>query len=60
MSLPNKMFKPLFMIKQKKETISLAAAIIFMSDENIKTGLTFLQNVNQGTEFIITLPVNTQ
>lgn len=48
------------MLKQKKETISLATAIIFMSDENINTGLTFLQNVNQGTEFIITLPVNTQ
>jgi two-component system NtrC family sensor kinase len=56
----NKMFKPYFMAKQKKEAISFVAVIIFMFIENIKVRLTLLQNVNQGIEFIITLPVNTQ
>lgn len=56
----NKMFKPYFMAKQKKEAISFVPVIIFMFIENIKVRLTLLQNVNQGIEFIITLPVNTQ
>jgi two-component system NtrC family sensor kinase len=54
-----KIFEPFFTTKDVGEGTGLGLSIVFRIIENHQGTIDVLTNLNQGTEFIITLPVNT-
>lgn len=56
----HKMFEPFFTTKEVGEGTGLGLSIVFSIIEKHKGSIDVLTEVGQGTEFIITLPVNTQ
>ncbi|ACU03739.1 7TM diverse intracellular signaling domain-containing protein [Pedobacter heparinus] len=56
----HKIFEPFFTTKEVGEGTGLGLSIVFSIIEKHKGHIDVLSEVDQGTEFIITLPVNTQ
>ena len=56
----HKIFEPFFTTKEVGEGTGLGLSIVFSIIEKHKGHINVLSEVDQGTEFIITLPVNTQ
>jgi signal transduction histidine kinase len=55
-----KIFEPFFTTKDVGEGTGLGLSIVFRIIENHQGNIDVITNVNQGTEFIITLPINRQ
>lgn len=53
-----KIFEPFFTTKDVGEGTGLGLSIVFRIIENHQGNIDVITNVNQGTEFIITLPIN--
>jgi signal transduction histidine kinase len=56
----HKIFEPFFTTKEVGEGTGLGLSIVFSIIEKHKGHIDVLSEVDQGTEFIITLPVNTK
>lgn len=56
----HKIFEPFFTTKEVGEGTGLGLSIVFSIIEKHKGHIDVLSKIDQGTEFIITLPVNTQ
>ena len=55
-----KIFEPFFTTKDVGEGTGLGLSIVFRIIENHQGNIEVITNLNQGTEFIITLPINRQ
>ncbi|MNY58683.1 Sensor protein ZraS [compost metagenome] len=55
----HKIFEPFFTTKEVGEGTGLGLSIVFSIIEKHKGHIDVLSKLNEGTEFIITLPVNT-
>lgn len=58
--IKQKIFEPFFTTKDVGEGTGLGLSIVFRIIENHQGHIDVITNVNEGTEFIITLPVNTK
>ena len=54
-----KIFEPFYTTKDVGEGTGLGLSIVFRIIENHQGTIDVFTNLNQGTEFIITLPINT-
>jgi two-component system NtrC family sensor kinase len=55
-----KIFEPFFTTKDVGEGTGLGLSIVFRIIENHHGAIDVITNLNQGTEFIITLPINSK